>query len=69
MHILCEFGEVSLYTYRVIALQLPKSGHFQALQGQMTLKILVKVTHNLIRFEALLDAYSMQIWSKSGQNF
>ena len=28
--------------------------------------MLVQVTHNLSRFEALLDAYPVQIWLKSG---
>ena len=29
----------------------------------MNLKMSVKIIHNLIRFEGLLDAYSVQIWS------
>ena len=31
--------------------------------------VYVKVTHNLIRFEALLDAYSVQIWSGFAKYF
>ena len=53
------FAEYFL-SYRVTT---AKSSQFQALRGQMTLKMQVKVTHNLIRFEALLDAYSVRIWS------
>ena len=46
----CQFGSA-------------KWDQFQALQCQMTLKMYVKVTHNLIRFEPLLDAYSVRICS------
>ena len=56
MYILCEYFS----SYRVTT---AKSDQFQALQGQMTLEMQVKVTHNLIRFEALLDTYYVRIWS------
>ena len=36
---------------------------------QTTLWMYVKFIHNLVRFEALLDAYSVQIWSGFAKSF
>ena len=53
MHILCKFGQVSQNEFLSYCVKTAKLGQIEALHGQMTLKMYVKDTHDLIRFEAL----------------